>query len=139
MNAIDTNVFVYAFDVDEPVKRAKANELLGRLAISSAETILLWQVAVELLSCFRRWESAGRISSENLKATFGDVLVMFELKLPSPSIFSITFDLRSRYSLSHWDSLLIAACKEAGVEKLFTEDMSDGADYDGVKVINPFV
>jgi len=35
-------------------------------------------------------------------------------------------------------SLLVAACQEAGVARLYSEDMQDGADYDGVKVVNPF-
>ncbi|MBI3407929.1 MAG: hypothetical protein HY040_06180 [Planctomycetes bacterium] len=32
MNAVDTNVFVYALDMDEPVKQAKAQDLFQRLA-----------------------------------------------------------------------------------------------------------
>jgi len=39
MNAIDTNVYVYALDADEPVKQIKAIELLDRLALTPAETI----------------------------------------------------------------------------------------------------
>ena len=31
MNAIDTNVFVYALDDDDSVKQAKAQELIDRL------------------------------------------------------------------------------------------------------------
>jgi predicted nucleic acid-binding protein len=34
--------------------------------------------------------------------------------------------------------MLIAACKEAGVDVLYSEDMDDGADYDGVRIENPF-
>jgi predicted nucleic acid-binding protein len=40
--------------------------------------------------------------------------------------------------LSHWDSLLVAACQETGVTRLYSEDMQHGADYDGVKIVNPF-
>jgi predicted nucleic acid-binding protein len=46
--------------------------------------------------------------------------------------------LHGRYSLSHWDSLLVAGCGDAGVTSLYSEDMQHGADYDGVKIINPF-
>ena len=63
---------------------------------------------------------------------------MFALQIPAPSIFSVSFDLHSRYSLSHWDSMLLGACKEAGVNLLYTEDLSDGADYDGIRIVNPF-
>lgn len=42
-----------------------------------------------------------------------------------------------RYSLSHWDSLLVAAAIEAGVDTLYTEDLQAGAQYETVKVVNP--
>lgn len=63
---------------------------------------------------------------------------MFPLRIPSTKVFEIAFDLHSRYSLSHWDSMLLAACKDAGVTNLFSEDMDSGADYDGLIIVNPF-
>lgn len=53
-------------------------------------------------------------------------------------LFPLAMQLYSRYSLSHWDSLLVAACQEAGVTSLYSEDMQHGANYDGVMIINPF-
>ena len=47
--------------------------------------------------------------------------------------------LMTRFSLSHWDALLLAACKEASVTTLYSEDMAAGTDYDGVTIVNPFV
>jgi predicted nucleic acid-binding protein len=138
MSAVDTNVFIYAFDADEAVKRPQAEELLDRLAPQAGETALLWQVAGELLNWLRKWESAGRMSAADVEANFRDVIAMFPLRLPTAACFATSFDLRSRYSLSHWDSMLLAACKEAGVDVLFTEDLSAGADYDGVKIVKPF-
>lgn len=32
-----------------------------------------------------------------------------------------------------------AACKEAGVTTLYSEDMDSGTDYDGLVIVNPFV
>ena len=63
---------------------------------------------------------------------------MFPLQVPSAASFKTSFDLRSRFSLSHWDSMLLAACKEAGVDTLYSEDMSAGTDYDGLVIVNPF-
>jgi predicted nucleic acid-binding protein len=63
---------------------------------------------------------------------------MFPLRIPSDSVFQVSFDLRSRFSLSHWDAMLLAACKEAGVTTLYSEDMSAGTDYDGLTIVNPF-
>ena len=139
MNAADTNVYVYALDADEPVKQVKALELFDRLVLQSADTVLIWQVAGEFLSQLRRWESAGRLTPEEVQATFRRFSAMFPLRAPSAGIFQISFDLRSRFSLSHWDSMLLAACKEAGVTTLYSEDMDSGTDYDGLAIINPFV
>ena len=138
MNAVDTNVFVYALDVNEPDKQAKAKKLLVGLAQTSIETLLLWQVAGELLNWLRKWESADRVSSAGVEAHFWNFLAMFPLVVPSAELFHRYFDLHSRFSLSHWDSLLLAAYKEAGVTTLFSEDMDPGTDYDGLAIVNPF-
>jgi predicted nucleic acid-binding protein len=63
---------------------------------------------------------------------------MFTIRTPTEALFQISFELRSRFSLSHWDSMLLAACKEAGVSTLFSEDLDPGTDYDGLSVVNPF-
>jgi predicted nucleic acid-binding protein len=138
MNAIDTNVFVYAFDADEPVKQGKTQELLDRLVQQPLQSVLLWQVADELLSCLRKWESARRIASADVEANFRDVFSMFPLCLPHADVFDISFDLKSRFSLSHWDGMLLAACKKTGVDMLYTEDLDAGTDYDGITIVNPF-
>ena len=62
----------------------------------------------------------------------------FPCVMPSRSLLGRSLDLSSRYSLSHWDSLLLAACADAGVETLYSEDLDDGMTYDTVTVVNPF-
>jgi predicted nucleic acid-binding protein len=138
MNAVDTNVFVYSLDVHEPAKQAKARALLAGLVAAQPGTILLWQVAGELLSVLRNWEAKGRVSRANVEANFRDLFAMFPLTLPGPQVFARYFDLYSRFSLSHWDAMLLAACKEAGVTTLYSEDMGAGTNYDGLTVVNPF-
>ena len=138
MNAVDTNVYVYALDADEPVKQAKAAKLLERLVQRPPETVLVWQVASELLNQLRKWEIQGRLTSAEVEAAFHRVHAMFAMKIPTEAVFQISFQLNSRFSLSHWDSMLLAACKDAGVTTLYSEDMDAGTDYDGLTVVNPF-
>lgn len=138
MNAIDTNVLAYTFDPADPIKQAKARQLVFDLVSKPSESVLLWQVAVELLAFLRKAEGQGRMTGEEVKARFQETLQMFAFRIPTAQILERTFTLHERYSLSHWDSLLIAACQEAGVTHLYSEDMQHGADYDGVKIINPF-
>lgn len=101
--------------------------------------MLLWQVAGELLSCLRRWQAEGRITSADVEAHFRDAFALFPLTIPTARVFEVGFALHRHFSLSHWDSLLLAACKEAGVTTLFSEDMDSGTDSDGLAIVNPFV
>src|SRR5687767_2429636 len=99
MNAVDTNVLIYAFDDDEPVKHAKANELLERLAQRPSDTLLLWQVAAEFLAVQRKWQDAGQVTVDEVADDFRSVRNMFPLRLPKVRIFKISAELRARFSL----------------------------------------
>ena len=138
MNAIDTNIFAYALDATEPSKQARARALIDGAFASAEPTVIPWQVAVELLACLRKWESAGKMSRDDVQSRFTEFLGVWRLALPTVNVFEVSFRLRKGHSLSHWDSLLLAACQEAGVTRLYSEDMQHGADYDGVTIVNPF-
>ena len=138
MNALDTNILVYFMDQNEPGKRAQAIALLDSLVQTDVETVLPWQVAVEFLCCLRRWEQEGRISRQETVGNIKQLDLMFRCVLPTQAVLWKSLDLASRYSLSHWDSLLLAACIEAGVRTLYSEDLSSGVLYDSVAVVNPF-
>ncbi len=90
------------------------------------------------MSCLRKWETAVRLTAADVEAHFRDAFSLFPITIPTTRVFEIAFDLHARFSLSHWDSMLLAACKEAGVTTLFSEDMDSGTDYDGLTIVNPF-
>lgn len=47
--------------------------------------------------------------------------------------------LKSAYSLSFWDRLLIATCLEAGIRRLFSEDFSGYRLVESLEIVNPFL
>jgi predicted nucleic acid-binding protein len=138
MIAVDTNVFIYALDDDDKIKQSIARQLLSTLAQPTKSTLFLWQVAGELLNWLHKWDSAGQIAAVDVAAHFSSLLNTYSLAIPSDHVFQHYFALHSRYSLSHWDAMLLAACRQAGVTTLYSEDLTAGADYDGVTIINPF-
>ena len=138
MIAIDTNILVYAVDDYEPEKKTIANELVRRLLHQSDEIVIPWQVIVEFLAIQRRWKNLGRIDEIAIGENIADVLTAFEVVVPKISIVTQSLSLTTRFNLSHWDSLLIAACIEANIEILYSEDLSHQTRYHSVTVINPF-
>lgn len=138
MIAIDTNVFIYAIDAQEPKKRATARALLKQLAAPPNDGVLLWQVACELVRQLRYWCDTREISDRAFKRYAQLFRRLFPLVMPTPAVLDRALDLADRHSLSHWDSLIVGACAEAGIVRLYTEDMGSPRQIDGVQLLNPF-
>jgi predicted nucleic acid-binding protein len=58
--------------------------------------------------------------------------------LPSWGTLDRAEILVSNYSLSFWDAMIIAACLEAGVTRLYSEDFDAYVHVDGLQIVNPF-
>jgi predicted nucleic acid-binding protein len=137
MIAFDANVLIYSFDDTEPLKHTAALDCLAAHTEESNHLRLIWQVACETLAWLRKRQSEGVYTAEEVQRTFRNILATYPLVLPTPEVLTTSFELRNRHSLSHWDSLLLAACISAGIDTLYSEDMSDGMLYEFVSVINP--
>ncbi len=137
MNAVDTNVLLYAVDEDEPAKRKQARDLLRQLGHTD-EPLLPWQVLGEFLASLRRWEQQRGYDPRRTRRYFPLITSRMRIVYPNLAAADRSFELRERYSLSHRDSMLLAACAIAGVDTLYSEDMDDGMTYGTVKVVNPF-
>ena len=53
-------------------------------------------------------------------------------------LFLAALEIHLRYQISHWDSLIVAAASQSDCSVLYSEDLNDGQDYDGVRVVDPF-
>jgi predicted nucleic acid-binding protein len=45
---------------------------------------------------------------------------------------------RERFGISYWDAAIIEAGRALGCDVVLSEDLSDGEDYAGIRVENPF-
>ncbi|MCI0682471.1 MAG: PIN domain-containing protein [Gemmataceae bacterium] len=139
MIAVDTNVLIYRLDRRDPTKFAKARDLLRHLRSKGGRPILLWQVIVELLRQLRTWQDQGQLSRAAVLRYVAVFRRILTVTMPTPAVLDAALDLAGRFSLSHWDSMILGACKEAGVTTFYTEDMGAPTSYDGIQLINPFI
>jgi predicted nucleic acid-binding protein len=133
MNAVDTNVLIYAHDPRDQTKKARASSLLESLT----DGVLLWQVACEYMAASRKLIPFGY----NLSQAYPDIIDMrrsWLTILPVWNIHDIAEDLLARYSLSFRDALLIAACLEGGVTRLYPEDLDGYSHVESLSLVNPF-
>jgi predicted nucleic acid-binding protein len=139
MNAVDTNILLYSVDDSEPVKQAKAQALIQQLVLAKGSTILLWQVLAESVNQLRVWKNRGELSDSQFDQYVQNFRTIFSLAVPSLAVLDHALDLAKRYSLSHWDSMILGACKVAGVTTLYTEDMGAPTAIDGIQLVNPLI
>jgi predicted nucleic acid-binding protein len=132
MNAVDTNVLIYVNDPRDPVKQGVAISLVSALT----EGVLLWQVACEYLAASRKLEFLGYDRTQAYQYIC-DLQQVWYTALPSWGVIDRAENLISRFRLSHWDSMIIAACLEVNIQTLYTEDLGYSS-IDGLEIINPF-
>ncbi len=133
---VDTKVLIYGEDAAHPKKQAQAIEWLGEL----------WR-----LRC-------GRLSSQVLSEFY--VNVTRKIKPPMPSgdaraevrryqrwqpwpidlaTVESAWAIESRFGLSYWDALIVAAARQCGCSLVLSEDMQHEQRIDSVRIVNPFM
>ncbi|MCL4212206.1 MAG: PIN domain-containing protein [Phycisphaeraceae bacterium] len=133
MNAVDTNVLLYAHDPRDLRKQQRALECVRTLS----EGVLLWQVACEYLAAARKLEPFG-FSLAKAEETLVGLRSIWACLQPRWSALDRAMDLTRRFSLSFWDAMIVANCLDHGVESLLTEDLGGTPTIDGLRIINPF-
>jgi predicted nucleic acid-binding protein len=133
MNAVDTNVLIYAHDPRDPVKQQIAQQLVS----SVANAVLLWQVAVEYLAGCRKLEPFGYTLADGWR-DIGQLQQCWSSIGPNWNVLIKAEDLLNRFSLSFWDALIVASCIAAGVTRLCSEDFGGNPRIDSVEIVNPF-
>lgn len=134
MNAVDTNVLIYARDPRDPVKQQKAVKLTAGLS----DGALLWQVACEFVAASRKLAPFGFTQAQAWREV-AQLRALWKLILPSAHVLTHAEQLTATHNLSFWDALLVAACIEGGITRLYTEDFDDSVSkVIGVEIINPF-
>jgi predicted nucleic acid-binding protein len=133
---LDTNIFVYSFDPIAPQKSARASELI-RHAVRSRNGIVSYQVVQEFFNvAFRRFAHpmTAPEAEQYLATTFRPLMAIHS----SGALYVEAFRLISRYSLSWYDSLVVAAAIEGGAQILYSEDFQHGQEFGNVSIENPF-
>ena len=133
MIALDTNVLIYACDGSNPQRQKQAADLIDE----AADGVLLWQVACEFVAASRKLSGQGFTAADAWNR-LADFQALFPLVQPGPGVLQHARELHASRGVSFWDAMILAACAEAGVEILYSEDIP-GLILASPKVVNPFL
>ena len=134
MRFVDTNVLLYAA-CDSSTASDKRRRALALLA--KPDLALSVQVLQEFYHQATRRSREGRLTPEQA-LEFLQPLRLFPIQQLTPAIFDHAVVISRRYGISYWDGAILAAAQTLGCEAVYSEDLSDTQDYDGMQVIDPF-
>lgn len=131
---VDTNVLLYTVDEDPASvrKRERSQQLL-----MSERWGWSVQVAAEFFVNATSPKRPFRLTAVDAAALLETWLTYPTLGL-TPDLVRAAIHVHQRFQLSYWDAAILAAAKQMGCHTVYSEDLNDGQDYDGVRVVNPF-
>ena len=133
---VDTNVLLYGVDDRDPAKREQSRAWLA--------------------ACWRR--RCGRISTQVLNEFYWNARKKFPSMLSAGdaraevrryqhwqpwqidhATVESAWAIESRWQLSYWDALMVAAAQQQGCTLMLTEDLQHDQLIDGLRIVNPFM
>ena len=134
---IDSNILLYAYDENEPVKQGIAVDLIEGLALNHALGL-----SVQTLNEFY---NAARHPRRGFNLSHDQIVSILTRTTKNAMVFNLTptvalraYEAIGRHGFSLWDSLIWAVAKENGIGIIYTEDAQSAEVIEGVRYINPF-
>jgi predicted nucleic acid-binding protein len=129
---IDTNIIIYANDKRDVRKQKKAQSVITEL-MRDGRGVISTQVLQEYASV--AISKLGQ--SEEVVLRQLTLLETLETIRQTPQMIRRSVELKKTYQVNFWDACIISNAEAAGCDVLYSEDLSTGQFYSGMKVINP--
>jgi len=129
----DTNVLVYADDKAAPAKQRRAIDLVAEHRRAGTGVVSLQVLQEYFVTVTRKLHVDPRIARRKV-----ELLAEFDVASPEVADILAAIDLHRLHGFSFWDALVLRAAKQSGCTVLFSEDLQEGRQIDGIQLVNPF-
>jgi predicted nucleic acid-binding protein len=131
---IDTNILIYAHDLDAKEKHTVAKKALAELWVDR-NGFLSTQVLQEFYVNVTR-KLPKPLSKNHARAVVERYAIW--CVETTPAEISLAFRIEDEARIGFWDALICAAALKTGAEQILSEDLNAGHKIAGVRVVNPF-
>jgi predicted nucleic acid-binding protein len=131
---VDSNILIYAHDLDAGVKRERAVAKLRELWDSATG-----RLSVQVLQEFYV-NATQKLATPIARSTAREVIQTYGVWVHhATTVETVTraTEISDLARISFWDALIVASAEEADADELLTEDLNDGQTIAGIKVLNP--
>ena len=133
---VDSNILIYAHDLDAGMKREVASSLLRDLwdqQTGVISTQVLQEFYVNVTRKIR--EPIAPSTARGILSAYS----AWQVEIIQPADILQASEVQERHHLSFWDAMIVVAAKKGGAEVLVTEDLNPGQTIESVRVSNPFI
>jgi len=133
---VDTNILVYAHDLDAGDKHEEAQRIVSELW-ETKNGVLSTQVIQELYVTLTK-----KVLHPIEKVTARRILQRYftwQVIINDPAIIMRASDIEEAYKLSFLDALIVSAAYAKNVTTILTEDLNHGQYIEGILIQNPFL
>jgi len=131
---VDTNILIYAHDVDARSKHEVAKSVLRELW-SQRIGVLSMQVLQEFYVNVTR-KIASPIPKEAARLVVNSYSIW--CTETTPTEISAAFRIEDESRIGFWDALIVAAAIKSGSVRILSEDMNAQQVIAGIRIENPF-
>ena len=132
---LDTNALLYGVSTN-PAEADKTRA--ARTLMESADWAWSAQVAAEFIRAStspRQPKPLTRAEARRWVETW----MAFPMAAVDGPLVLEAVQIAERFQISHFDAQILAAAKRMGCATVYSEDLSHGQDYGGVRLVNPFL
>lgn len=132
---VDTNILIYAHDIDAGSKHETAKSVLDELW-TERTGVLSVQVLQEFYINVTR-----KIPTPLSKESARLVVSSYSMWCTETSAVEISaaFRIEDESRIGFWDALIVASAAKSGASRILSEDLNNGQRIAGILIENPFV
>ena len=133
---VDTNVLIFAHDLDAGLKHDRAASIVADLweketGIISTQVLQEFYVNVTRKIARPLTPAAARGIIRNYLA--------WRVEPNEPSAVLLASEIGERNRISFWDALIVASAARSGADRILSEDLNHGQVIEGIRIENPFL
>jgi predicted nucleic acid-binding protein len=131
---VDTNILIYAHDLDAKEKHLAAREVLdelwaNRTGVISTQVLQEFYVTVT--------QKLAKPLSKKVARTIVNTYVIWCVDI-TPAEIAAAFRIEDEARIGFWDALICATAMKSGAERILSEDLNAGKRVTGIRIENPF-
>jgi predicted nucleic acid-binding protein len=132
---VDTNLLIYSA-IEHPDEQYKTQ--LAIAILRDRDYALSVQVLQEFYTQATRPSRPGRLSHAHA-TSYLELFMDCPVQPMTVGIFQSATAASERYRISYWDAAIVEAARALRCSILLSEDLQHDQDFDGVRVLNPFL